>query len=202
MGWTRRSRPRRRHTDLQPNPGWIPTAVIALSIAGFDWTTKVAVTLLVPLGGLIPFLDGKVALWHVRNPALVLGLFGDLPLGNRMVVAALLGIAGVVLLLEVFTRSQRLLPARRPWSWVFVGLVLGGMLGNLGERVIHWWVTDFLSFRWGDLWLPPGNIADLAILLSLPLAPIIIAFEIEARRGRGRTKSAHPSRPAVAAEDG
>lgn len=180
------SKPRRRFTDTQPNDGWIPTAIIALSIAGFDWSTKAAVTAFVPLGGLIPILDGRVALWHVRNPALVLGLFGDLPLTNRMVVAALLGIAGVVLLLEVFTRSQRLLPTRRPWSWVFVGLVLGGMLGNLGERVLHWWVTDFLSFRWGDLWLPPGNIADLAILLSLPLAPIIIGFEIEARRGRGK----------------
>lgn len=180
----RREKPRRRHTDEQPHDGWLPTAIIAFTIAGFDWTTKAAVSSMVPLGGLIPILDGRVALWHVRNPALVLGLFGDLPLANRMVVAGLLGVAGVVLLFEVFTRAHRLLPRRRPWSWVFVGLVLGGMMGNLGERLLHWWVTDFLSFRWGDLWLPPGNIADLAILFSLPLAPIIIGFEIEARRLR------------------
>src|SRR5690606_30357944 len=123
--------------------------------------------------------------WHVRNPALVLGLFGDLSLGNRMVIAVLLAMAGMILVVEVLSRSQRLLPNRRPWAWVFVGLLLGGMLGNLGERAVHWWVTDYLSFRWGDLWLPPGNVADLAIMLSLPISILVIAFEIEARAKRG-----------------
>ncbi len=81
--------------------------------------------------------------------------------------------------------KMRLLPERRPWAWVFVGLLCGGMVGNLGERALHWWVTDFLSFRWGSLWLPPGNVADLAIIASIPVSFLVIAFEIEARAGRG-----------------
>jgi lipoprotein signal peptidase len=58
------------------------------------------------------------------------------------------------------------------------------MLGNLGERVVHWGVTDYLSIGWGDLWLPPGNIADLSIFLSLPVAILVVLYELQARAQR------------------
>lgn len=161
--------------------------VIALSIAILDWVTKVIVSSRIPLDGMVIILDERVALWHVRNPALVLGLFGNLELSARKVIAVLLGIAALTLLLQIISRAHRLLPRRRPWAWLFSGLLLGGMLGNLGERSLHWWVTDFLSFRWGPYWLPPGNVADLAIVTSLPIAILVILFEIEARALRGRT---------------
>jgi signal peptidase II len=176
--------PRRRRTDREPHRGWRPVLAIALAVALLDWTTKYLIASRIALDQLVVVWDGRVAFWHVHNPALVLGLFGDLPLGARKVIAGLLGITALVVLVEVVSRSHRLLPSRRPWAWLFGGLVLGGMLGNLGERALHWWVTDFLSFRWGDVWLPPGNVADLAILCSVPLAGLVIAFEVEARRLR------------------
>ena len=176
--------PPRRKTDFEPHRGWAPTAAIALGVGVLDWITKLWVASIVPLGDIRVLVEGRVALWHVRNSALVLGLFGDRSLTNRMIIALLLGLAGIILLFEVLNRAHRLLPHRRPWAWLFVGLLCGGMLGNLGERALHWWVTDYLSFRWGDLWLPPGNVADLAIITSIPLALVVIAFEIEARRGR------------------
>ena len=91
---------------------------------------------------------------------------------------------GVLVLLQIVGRAHRLPPSQRRWAWVFVGLVLGGMLGNLGERVLHWGVTDYLSLRWGDYWLPPGNVADLALFASIPLSMLVIRYEIEARRQR------------------
>jgi lipoprotein signal peptidase len=115
---------------------------------------------------------------------MILGLFGNLPLIWRQVIAVLLAVVGLTLLRQVLTRAHRLLPRRRPWAWAFAGLVLGGMLGNLGERALHWGVTDFLSFRYGRIWLPPGNVADLAIFLSIPISGLFIAFEIEARSMR------------------
>ncbi len=154
-------------------------------VALLDWGTKYLVSSAIPVEEMVVVGD-RVALWHVRNPALILGLFGDLELPARKMVAVVLGVAAVGLLVSVIMRSHRLLPGRRAWAWAFAGLLGGGMLGNLGERVLHWWVTDFLSFRWGDLWLPPGNVADLAIVLSLPLAVAVIAFELEARSLRRR----------------
>ena len=72
------------------------------------------------------------------------------------------------------------------------------MLGNLGERAVHWGVTDYLSFRWGDLWLPPGNVADLALFLSSPSPALVIAFELRGPRrsgGRGPARGARRPRP-------
>lgn len=174
----------RRRTDGEPNRGWGPALALALSIGIVDWATKAWIAGRIPLGDLVEVVDGRVAFWHVRNPALVLGLFGDRSMANRVAIAVLLAIGAVILIVEVLSRSQRLLPRRRPWAWLFVGLLFGGMLGNLGERALHWWVTDYLSFRWGTVWLPPGNVADLAILASIPVALLVIGFEIEARAKR------------------
>lgn len=170
----------RRRTDHEPNRGWIGVLALAIPIALLDWGVKWAVVQNVPLHELRVVSD-RVALWHVKNPALVLGLHGDLPLGVRKAMVTIYATIAVLLLIAVLSRGHRLLPHRRKWAWLFLGMVAGGMLGNLGERVLHWGVTDFLSFRWGDIWLPPGNIADLSILLSMPIAGLVLLSELEAR---------------------
>jgi len=161
---------------------------ISLAVALLDWTVKWLVIQRVPLNSLEVVVEDRLALWHVRNPAMILGLYGTLPLQARVVIATLSGLLGAVLLVEVVSRGHRLDPKRRKWAWLFAGLASGGMLGNLGERVVHWGVTDYLSFGWRDLWLPPGNIADLAIFLSLPVAMMVVLFELQSRARRSPVK--------------
>lgn len=180
----------RRRTDYEPNRGWVPALLIALLIASLDWGVKWWVTQRLPLSGFEVVWPDRMALWHLRNDAMILGLYGDLPLVSRKVIATLCGIVGALLLFEVVGRGHRLPPNRRKWAWLFVGLASGGMLGNLGERVVHWGVTDYLSFRYKDLWLPPGNVADLAIFASIPVALAVIAFELEARLQRREAPAA------------
>lgn len=170
----------RRRTDFEPNRGWIPVLLIAAPIAVLDWFVKWMIVLVIPLEELRVVSD-RVALWHVKNPALVLGLHGDLPLPVRKVLVSVYATIAIVLLVAVLARGHRLLPHRRKWVWLFLGMVGGGMAGNLGERLLHWGVTDYLSFRWGDIWLPPGNVADLAIVLAMPFAILVLLFELEAR---------------------
>jgi lipoprotein signal peptidase len=179
-----RRREGRRASDREPPRGWIPALTITLAVAALDWGTKAWVAASVPLGGFVEIWPDRVALWHVRNRAMILGLYGDLPLAARKGIALVAALVAFLLLFQVIGRGHRLRPQRRPWAWLFVGLAFGGMLGNLGERLVHWGVTDFLSLRWGDLWLPPGNIADLALFLSIPLAVVVILFELEARAQR------------------
>ena len=170
----------RRRTDNEPNRGWSRVLAIAAPIALLDWGVKWLVVQAIPLHELRVVSD-RVALWHVKNPALVLGLHGDMPLGARKLLVSVYATIAALLLVAVLSRGHRLLPHRRKWAWLFLGMVAGGMAGNLGERALHWGVTDFLSFRWGDVWLPPGNIADLSILLSMPVALGVLLFELEAR---------------------
>ncbi|HEU4456816.1 MAG TPA: signal peptidase II [Longimicrobium sp.] len=191
----------RRRTDHEPNRGWIPILAWAVPIALFDWATKWAVVQTIRLEELRVISD-RVALWHVKNPALVLGLHGDLPIVVRKVMVSIYATIAVLLLIAVLTRGHRLLPHRRKWAWLFLGMVAGGMLGNLGERVLHWGVTDFLSFRWGDIWLPPGNIADLSIILAMPVAMFVLLFELEARALRRVTAQENAAAELAAARRG
>lgn len=186
------SHPRRRRTDREPNRGWIPALGLTGMVALLDWGSKALVSSRIPEGGFAEVWEGRVALWHVRNPEMILGLWGGLPLAGRQAIAAVAAVLAVVLLAQVTRRAHRLLPHRRPWGWLFVGLAAGGMLGNLGERALHWEVTDFLSLAWGGIWLPPGNLADIALFLSIPVAAVVAAFEMEARSLRRRGGAAAP----------
>lgn len=186
--------PGRRAADYEPIYGWRPALLIGASIALFDWITKFAITQSMAIGDFEQVIPGRVAFWHVRNPAMILGLWQNLPLGSRKLLAITASIIGVLVLLQIVGRSHRLPRHQRRWALLFVGMVSGGMLGNLGERLIHWGVTDYLSLRWGDYWLPPGNVADLSLFLSIPLAVPVIVFELRGRARRGRVRPPlHPT---------
>ncbi|HEX8904028.1 MAG TPA: signal peptidase II [Longimicrobiaceae bacterium] len=182
----------RRATDHEPMRGWIPTVLIALGVALLDWTTKFLIARSIPMDVLREVIPGRLAFWHVRNPAMVLGLWDNFPIGTRKVIATVAAVLGAVVLMQILGRGHRLPRHHRGWAWLFVGLVLGGMLGNLGERVVHWGVTDYISIRWGDYWLPPGNIADIALFLSMPLSIPVIVFELMGRSRRGKVPLGDP----------
>lgn len=196
--------PGRRATDREPIYGWRPALLIALGVALLDWSVKFAVASSMQIGEFREVIEGRVALWYVRNPAMILGLWENFPLDFRKGLAIVAAIVGVLVLLQIVGRAHRLPRHHRRWAWVFVGMVTGGMLGNLGERLIHWGVTDYLSLRYGAYWLPPGNVADIALFLSIPLAIPVIVFELmgRARRGRGTVRPMHsgprPSGPQTA----
>lgn len=183
----------RRRADHEPNRGWRAVLTLALGVALLDWATKAAVAASVPLGGFVEVWQGRVSLWHVRNEAMMLGLWDGFPLPVRQAIALLASVLAFFILFQVVGRMHRLRRGEREWGWAFAGLAFGGMLGNLGERALHWGVTDYLSFAWGDLWLPPGNLADVALFLSIPLAVPVILFELRGRALRGTAASrAHP----------
>jgi lipoprotein signal peptidase len=195
----------RRSSDFEPNQGWRAVLALALAVAAVDWIVKAAVAATVPLEGFREVWQGRVALWHVRNEAMMLGLWDAYPLPVRQGIALLASVLAFFVLFQVVGRMHRLRGAERVVAWAFAGLAFGGMLGNLGERALHWGVTDYLSFAWGDLWLPPGNVADVALFVAIPLALPVILFELRgrARRGTGAAADRAPSpsraRPLVGA---
>lgn len=176
----------RRSADRERNRAWRPALILTLVITLLDWTVKAIIIAAIPLGTLTEVWEGRVALWHVKNPAMMLGLWGGAPLLTRQFLAGTSAILAALVLLQLVARSQRLPARARTTAWIFVGLTFGGMIGNIVERLIYGSVTDYLSFRWGELWLPPGNVADLALFLSIPLTLPVIASELKARARRGR----------------
>jgi signal peptidase II len=53
-----------------------------------------------------------------------------------------------------------------------LGLVIGGAIGNVIDRLVHGAVVDFLDFHLGDLHWPAFNIADSGIVIGIALVVI------------------------------
>lgn len=70
---------------------------------------------------------------------------------------------------------------RRPLNSVAVGLITGGALGNVVDRLRHGAVTDFLDFHAGGYHWPTFNIADSAIFLGVTLLLLLTLRHDEGR---------------------
>ena len=90
--------------------------------------------------------------------------FGFLP-GRHLAVTLLVGVALLVLLVY-FARHYD-----KPLIWLPTGMLLGGALGNILDRLRAGSVTDFVKLPLG--W-PPFNLADAAITLGVLLLFLVI----------------------------
>jgi signal peptidase II len=89
---------------------------------------------------------------NTRNDGIAFGGLGGSWLVIVLVLVALVGI------IVVFSRN-----ATRRWAWLPAGLLLGGALGNIIDRVFEGSVTDFIKFpHW-----PQFNVADIAVTLGV-----------------------------------
>lgn len=158
---------------------WFSLAAIALAAIVADQVTKHVVVSHLRLGeGL--HVVGPFTIRHVRNSGIAFGLFAD----ATAVVIVLTALA-VVWMLGYFARSG----ARHPVLPIALGLVIGGSVSNLSDRIRLGFVTDFLDFRY---W-PAFNLADSFIVIGvgLLLGALLLA-EGEPRRRRGsRAGSKH-----------
>ena len=159
---------------------WIALAAIALSAIAADQLTKRLVTSRLALDDGVHVV-GPFWIHHVQNSGIAFGLFAS----ATSVVILATGIA-VGWMLLYFGRSG----SRHPILPVALGLVIGGSLSNLLDRVRLGYVTDFLDFRY---W-PAFNLADSFIVVGvLVLLAALLRAEREPRRPRAiRDATARP----------
>ena len=88
-----------------------------------------------------------------RNSGVAFGLFP----GGHVVVTILIAVA-LVALVVYFARH-----AAQPLLWLPTGMLLGGAIGNIVDRLREGSVTDFIKLPLG--W-PPFNLADASIVVG------------------------------------
>jgi signal peptidase II len=155
-------------------------AAAALLSALADQASKLAVDAKLDFTDRIPVIDGFFYLTHVRNPGAAFGLFADSSPLIR--VTLFIGIT-LVALAMIASFQRRLAPGDR-FSALSLGLIMGGAVGNLIDRVFRGEVVDFLHFRlWGGYQWPDFNLADSFIVVGVAFLVIeLLAVEGEARR--------------------
>jgi signal peptidase II len=159
---------------------WLALAAIALAAVAADQLTKRIVVGELSLDEGVHVV-GPFWIRHVQNSGIAFGLFSQ----ATAVVIVLTAIA-VAWMLLFFARSG----SRHPILPVALGLVIGGSVSNLVDRLRLGYVTDFLDLRW---W-PAFNLADTFIVVGvLVLLGALLLAEREPRRPQ-RLRDA-PSRP-------
>lgn len=91
-----------------------------------------------------------------HNRGAILGTFSDLPPMLRVVSLS----TGGAFLIFIYGAIQYLLPSRSMPLRTGMSLLLGGILGNVTDRIVHGEVTDFLLLGSSSLWTPAFNLAD------------------------------------------
>lgn len=147
---------RRAQRDARRRGAWFVVAAIATFAV--DQATKLAVLAGIERGERIDLILG-VGLVRARNEGIAFGLFPGRPgVVATLTVIALVVIAGALIRL-----------ARHSLIVAFGGgLLIGGSLGNLVDRLVHGGVTDFID---PPAW-PAFNVADIGIVVGAAIIAI------------------------------
>jgi signal peptidase II len=123
---------------------------------------------------------GPFSIHHVQNSGVAFGLFA-----SATAIVIVLTTIAIAWMVGYFAKSG----ARHPLLPVAVGLLIGGSVSNLADRLRLGHVTDFLDFRY---W-PAFNLADSFIVIGV--AVLLGALVVADRPPRRRRISNAAARP-------
>ena len=140
--------------------GYARILAVAAAVVVVDQLTKHFVRAGIDVGESHKVIPG-VHLVHVRNTGVAFSLFSG---GGTLVLV--FTFVALAVLVGYFT-----IRPTKPWLWLPTGLLIGGAIGNLIDRVAHGAVTDFIKLpHW-----PAFNVSDIAITFGV----VILVFVLE-----------------------
>ncbi len=147
-----------------------------------DQLTKLWIDANLTYADRIPVIEGFFYLTHVRNPGAAFGLFTEGSAGVRLTIFIGISVVAIFIVLSFF---RKLAPGEK-LSALALGLILGGAIGNLIDRIARGEVVDFLHFRlWNGYSWPDFNFADSFIVVGVGF----LVLELLASEGETRTES-------------
>jgi signal peptidase II len=139
--------------------------VAALVIFLIDQLTKYLATNYLASGFVygdsVSVIDGFFRLTYVENAGIAWGLFADAGRGGKLVLGAISLIAATGIIVYAVRT-----PVSEHWTHWGLTLILGGVLGNLTDRLSRGAVVDFLDFTIVSYKWPTFNLADMAISIG------------------------------------
>lgn len=137
---------------------WLGVAVVALDQLVKTWVIRV-----LELGDQVP-VTGFLSWVRWHNEGAAFSLLSDAAGWQRWFFVALaLGFVAFIVY-----ELRRLPPEQRLMGWVY-GLIVGGAVGNLIDRLVHGYVVDFVLLHWQQYYFPAFNVADAALTVGAAL---------------------------------
>ncbi|MFU8817080.1 MAG: signal peptidase II [Pseudomonadales bacterium] len=144
---------------------------LGAAVAMLDQLTKAVVMRLLELGDLVPVLPFlSWVRWH--NEGAAFSMLSDAAGWQRwfFIVLAVGFVAFIIYELRRLPEDHKLM------GWVY-GLIAGGAVGNLIDRVAHGHVVDFVLLHYQQYYFPAFNIADMALTFGATLWIIAMVRE-------------------------
>ena len=144
-------------TTTRAGAHWIVFFGLAALIVVLDQLTKAALTANLSPGEVVQVVGDWIRLVYSQNSGALFGLFRD-----NAVLFGLVSIGVIALIVVYHGRVGRSL-----YLSIALGLLLGGALGNMTDRLRLGFVVDFVDIGIGDFRWYTFNVADAAISTSI-----------------------------------
>ena len=159
--------------------GRLPYVLLVAVTLVVDRWTKALIRNRFDLNESISVIDGFFNITYVRNTGVAFGIFSSISSPVKSVLLSLFTAFAAIVVIAYSVRS----PVRNRLLQVALGLILGGALGNLYDRLAYGYVVDFLELYAGSYHWPSFNVADAAISTGV----VLLAIEIIRHEAPGRT---------------
>jgi len=133
-----------------------------------DQIVKILVTTFIGLGESISIIPSFFHFTYVRNT----GAAWSILEGNTLFLI-LVSIVAIGLVYFFMIKDKKIEKIEE----FGYGLLLGGIIGNLVDRVIFGYVIDFFHFMFGDYQFPIFNVADMGIVVGTFIIIVIMIKE-------------------------
>jgi signal peptidase II len=138
-------------------PMWPLFVGLAVAIVVADQLTKAWITSTIAPGTAMSILDDNLRLVNSHNSGALFGMFRE--------NALLFGLVSLVVIGFIVAYHAR--SGRSAYMSVTLGLLLGGAIGNVTDRLRLNYVVDFVDAGIGDVRWYTFNVADAAISFSI-----------------------------------
>ncbi len=131
--------------------------IVAILTLIIDQVSKIIIEKYLIVKNSVTIIKNFFNLTLVYNKGAAWGLFAD----NKILLFLITVIATIVIIhfLRTFQNNTR--------NNIAFGMILGGMAGNLADRLLLGYVRDFLDFKIFSYNYPVFNISDIAIVVSV-----------------------------------
>jgi signal peptidase II len=161
---------------MNGRPIWPIFLGLAAVIIVADQLTKAWIRATIAPGASISIVGDYLRLVHSQNNGALFGLFRE--------SAILFGLASIIVIGLIVAYHGR--SGRSPYMSVALGLLLGGAIGNLIDRLRLGHVVDFVDAGIGNVRWYTFNVADAAISFAIIFLILAALRPSLAERGRQR----------------
>lgn len=137
---------------------------ISVLVIIFDQVSKLVIENILNVGQSITIIKNFFSLTYINNYGAAFGIFKNSPIFLLFI--------SIVALILIYSNSFNFKSNKK--NDLAFGLITGGILGNIIDRLFLTYVRDFLSFKLFSWYAPVFNIADSAIFVGVILLIIAI----------------------------